>query len=34
MSFSLSWLFIVELFVGAAAGAISGVIAVNIKKTA
>lgn len=34
MSFALSWLFIIELLVGAAAGAISGVIAVNIKKSA
>ena len=33
MSFSVSWLFIVELLVGAVACAISGIIAVNIKKT-
>ena len=32
-SFSLSWLFIFEILFGAAAGAISGIIAVNIKKT-
>ena len=31
-SFSVSWLFALELFLGAAAGAISGVIAVNIKR--
>ena len=33
MSFAVSWLFIVELLVGAVAGATSGIIAVNIKKT-
>ena len=32
-SFSISWLFILEIVLGAAAGSISGVIAVNIKKT-
>lgn len=32
MSFAVSWLFVIELLVGAAAGAISGIIAVNIKK--
>ena len=32
-SFSISALFIVEIIIGAAAGGISGIIAVNIKKT-
>lgn len=32
-SFSISWLFVLELLLGAAAGAISGVIAVNLKKS-
>lgn len=31
-TFSISWLFLVEIVLGAAAGAISGVIAVNFKK--
>ena len=31
-SFSISWFFLLELVLGAAAGAISGIIAVNIKK--
>ena len=31
-SFSISWLFIFELLLGVAAGAISGVIGVNLKK--
>ena len=30
--FSISWLFVVEILIGAAAGGISGVIAVNVKK--
>ena len=33
-SLSFSWMFLVELFLGAVAGAICGVIAVNIKKNA
>ena len=34
MSLSFSWLFLVEIRLGAIAGVISGVIAVNIKKSA
>ena len=34
LSLSFSWLFLVEIAIGAAAGAICGVIAVNIKKNA
>ncbi|MDE6505259.1 MAG: TIGR04086 family membrane protein [Clostridia bacterium] len=34
LSLSISWLFLAELAIGAAAGGISGVIAVNIKKSA
>lgn len=33
-SLSVSWLFLIELALGAGAGAISGIIAVNIKKKA
>lgn len=33
-TFSLSWMFLLELLIGAAAGGISGIIAVNIKKNA
>jgi len=32
-SFAVSWFFALEILLGAAAGAISGVIAVNFKKT-
>lgn len=32
MSLSISWLFAIEILLGAVAGGISGVIAVNIKK--
>ncbi|MGN0817412.1 MAG: TIGR04086 family membrane protein [Candidatus Coproplasma sp.] len=31
-SFSMSWTFALELLIGAAAGAVTGIIAVNIKK--
>lgn len=31
-SFSLGWTFVIELLLGAVAGAITGIIAVNIKK--
>lgn len=34
MSLSISWFFLLELAIGALAGGVSGVIAVNIKKNA